>query len=72
MTVHQLINFLVKVMLIELMAVIGLGVSIAELIGGAKKWRLVLRAGLGTLVLAPTCSMSEWPGHPPLSGPGAR
>ena len=45
MTVDQFINALVTIMLIEMMVAVGLSVSIAELIGVARNWRLVLQAG---------------------------
>jgi len=57
MTIDQLINVLVTIMLIEMMAAIGLGVTLAELTGIAKNWRLVLRAGLANYVCVPSVTV---------------
>jgi BASS family bile acid:Na+ symporter len=57
MSMDQLINILVIVMLVEMMAAIGLGVSIAELIGVAKNWRLVIQAGLANYIGVPAITV---------------
>jgi BASS family bile acid:Na+ symporter len=57
MTVDQLINVLVIIMLVEMMVAIGLGVSIAELISVAKNWRLVLQAGLANYICVPAITV---------------
>jgi BASS family bile acid:Na+ symporter len=57
MTMEQLINVLVIVMLVEMMAAIGLGVNTAELIGIAKNWRLVLQAGLANYICVPAITV---------------
>src|SRR5438105_2391138 len=57
MTMDQLINGLVIVMLVEMMIAIGLGVRIAELIGVAKNWRLVLQASLANYVCVPAVTV---------------
>jgi len=57
MTLEQLINVLVIVMLVEMMVAIGLGVSVAELIGVAKNWRFVLRAGIANYIFVPAITL---------------
>jgi BASS family bile acid:Na+ symporter len=57
MTVDQFINALVTIMLIEMMVAVGLSVSIAELIGVARNWRLVLQAGLANYVCVPAVTV---------------
>ena len=53
MTADQAMNLLVTVTLIEMMAAIGLGVSIANLLGVAKDWRLLARAAAANYVCVP-------------------
>jgi BASS family bile acid:Na+ symporter len=57
MTVDQLINVLVITMLVEMMMAIGLGVRIAELIGVARNWPLVIRAGLANYICVPSLTV---------------
>jgi BASS family bile acid:Na+ symporter len=57
MTMDQLINVLVLVMLVEMMVAIGLGVRIAELAESAKNWRFVLRAGMANYVCIPAITV---------------
>jgi BASS family bile acid:Na+ symporter len=56
-TIDQFINLLVTVLLIDMMVAIGVGVRIAELIGVAKNWRLVLQAGLANYVCVPAVTV---------------
>ena len=53
MTIDRLINILVTIMLIEMMVAIGLGVTVAELMGVARNWRLVTQALLANYLLFP-------------------
>src|SRR5262249_53127866 len=57
MTIHQLINVLVTITLVEMMVAIGLGVTFAELLGVARNWRLVGRAALATYVCVPAAAV---------------
>lgn len=57
MTVDQLINVLVIIMLVEMMAAIGLGVRIAELIAVARNGRLVFQAGLANYICVPAITV---------------
>jgi BASS family bile acid:Na+ symporter len=57
MTLDQLINVLVLVMLIEMMLAIGLGVTFVELAGVAKNWRLVGQAALANYVCVPAATV---------------
>src|SRR5262249_6315412 len=57
MTADQLINVLVTVTLVEMMAAVGLGVSLADLVGVAKQWRLVARAALANYVCVPAATV---------------
>jgi bile acid:Na+ symporter, BASS family len=71
MMIDQLINFLVIIMLIEMMVAIGLGVTFAELAAVARDWRLVLQAGLANYVCVPVVTvgllMSFHPADPMVS-----
>src|SRR5262249_12597993 len=53
LTLEQLLNVLVVMMLVVMMAAIGLSVRIAELMAVARDWRLLLRAGLANYVCVP-------------------
>jgi BASS family bile acid:Na+ symporter len=53
MTLDQLINILVTITLIEMMVTVGLQVTLTELLGVARSWRLVTRAALANYVLVP-------------------
>jgi BASS family bile acid:Na+ symporter len=57
MTLDQFINILVTVMVIEMMVAAGLGVSIAELTGVARNWRLMLQAGLANYICVPAATV---------------
>jgi BASS family bile acid:Na+ symporter len=57
MTIHQIINVLVTVTLVEMMVAIGLGVTCAELLGVARNWRLVGRAALANYVCVPAAAV---------------
>jgi BASS family bile acid:Na+ symporter len=57
MTVDQLINLLVTVTLIEMMAAIGLGVRLADLLSVARNWRLIARATLANYVFVPAATV---------------
>jgi bile acid:Na+ symporter, BASS family len=57
MTIDQFTNILVTVLLVEMMAAIGLGVTIAELMGVARNWRLFARAGLANYVCVPAVTV---------------
>ncbi len=57
MTIDQLINLLVTIMLIEMMAAIGLGVTFAELTNTTKNLSLVLQAGLANYVCVPAVTL---------------
>jgi BASS family bile acid:Na+ symporter len=57
MSLDQLINVLVIIMLVEMMAAIGLGVRIIELIRFARDWRLVLKAGLANYICIPAITV---------------
>jgi bile acid:Na+ symporter, BASS family len=57
MTIDRLINILVTIMLIEMMIVIGLGVTFVELIGVVRNWRLVVQAALANYVFVPAATL---------------
>jgi BASS family bile acid:Na+ symporter len=57
MTVDQLVNVLVMILLIEMMVAVGLGVTFAELLGVARDWRLVLGAGIANYVCVPAITV---------------
>jgi len=52
-----MITYVMTIMLIEMMVAIGLGVKIAEMIGVARNWRLVLRACLANYVCVPAVTL---------------
>src|SRR5262249_26558153 len=58
MTMDQVINALVTVTLIEMMAVVGLGVTVADLVGVAGNWRLMGRAALADYVCVPAATVA--------------
>ena len=72
MTTSQLSNLLVTVTLVEMMAAIGLGVTIAEVVGVARNGRLLLRAALANYVCVPaaTVGLLLWFRSPPLVAAG--
>ncbi|HTO82730.1 MAG TPA: bile acid:sodium symporter, partial [Methylomirabilota bacterium] len=55
--VDQVINVLVTITLVQLMAAIGLGVTIAEIVPVARDWRLVARAALANYGLVPAITL---------------
>jgi BASS family bile acid:Na+ symporter len=57
MTIDQLIHVVVTVLLIEMMASIGLGVTIADLLAACRNWRFVLQAGLANYVCVPAATV---------------
>ena len=57
MTVDQWINVLVTVTLVELMVAIGLGVSLADVIGVARNGRLVAQAAVANYVCVPLAAV---------------
>lgn len=57
MNLDQLINVLITITLIEMMVAIGLGVTLAELVGVAGNWRLVARAALANYVCVPAVTV---------------
>ena len=57
MNLHEFINILVTIMLVEMMVAVGLGVSIAELMAIARNWRLMLRAGIANYVCVPAATV---------------
>jgi BASS family bile acid:Na+ symporter len=57
MTLDQLINALVTITLIEMMVTVGLGVTLADLVGLARNWRLVVRAGVANYVCVPAATV---------------
>ena len=54
---NQLINVLVTIALVEMMAAIGLGVTVVELVGVARNWRLITRAALANYVCVPAATV---------------
>jgi BASS family bile acid:Na+ symporter len=57
MTVDGLINTLVTITLVEMMAAVGLGVTLAELVSVARNWRLLTRAVLANYVWVPAVTV---------------
>ncbi len=57
MTIHQLVNLLVTVTLIEMMFAVGLGVAVADLARVARNGRLIARAALANYVLVPAATV---------------
>jgi BASS family bile acid:Na+ symporter len=57
MTANQLINLLATITLIEMMATIGLGVTLADVAGTARNWRLVIRTVLANYVFVPAAAV---------------
>jgi BASS family bile acid:Na+ symporter len=57
MNLDQIINLLVTITLIEMMATVGLEVTVAELAGVAQDWRLVARAALANYVCVPAAAV---------------
>jgi BASS family bile acid:Na+ symporter len=57
MTLDQLINIVVTLALVELMVAIGLGVTVAEVLGVARNRRLVAQAALANYVCVPAAAI---------------
>jgi BASS family bile acid:Na+ symporter len=57
MTIDQLTSVLVTLALVAMMAAVGLGVSLAELAGVARNWRLVARAALANYGCVPALTV---------------
>jgi BASS family bile acid:Na+ symporter len=57
MTVEQLINVLVTIALVEMMVAIGLGLTLADLLGVARNGRLVVQAVLANYVCVPAVTV---------------
>lgn len=57
MTIDRLINILVTVLLIEMMATIGLGVSVADLIRVVRSWRVMACAVLANYLCVPAATV---------------
>ena len=57
MTSDQAIQILAAVTLFELMVTIGLGVTLAEIGGVARNWRLVSKAALASYVVFPAAAV---------------
>jgi BASS family bile acid:Na+ symporter len=72
MTIDRLIELLVTITLIEMMVAIGLGVTLADLVGVARNWRLVARAALANYVCVPaaTVGLLHLFGAPPMIAAG--
>jgi bile acid:Na+ symporter, BASS family len=58
MTIDGFINLLAAVTLFEMMATIGLGITVAEVAGVARDWRTVARAGLANYVVVPAAAVA--------------
>src|SRR5215475_8887874 len=58
MPLDRLINALVTITLIEMMVLIGLRVTFAELLDVAKDWHLVARAALANYLLVPALAIA--------------
>ena len=58
MTIDRFVNLLAAVTLFEMMATIGLGVTVAEVLGVARDWRMVARAGLANYVIVPAAAVA--------------
>jgi BASS family bile acid:Na+ symporter len=58
MNMDQVINGLVTITLIEMMVATGLGVKVADLVGVARNWRLVVRASLANYLVVPAVTVS--------------
>src|SRR5262245_25935930 len=58
MSLDRLINILVTITLIEMMVLIGLRVTFAEIAGTVRNWRLVARAAAANYVLVPVAAIA--------------
>src|SRR5581483_8040288 len=57
MTIDQLMNVLVTIMLIVMMVAIGIGVSVAEFTNVSRNWRLVFQAFLANYICIPAITV---------------
>jgi BASS family bile acid:Na+ symporter len=57
MTINQVIDVLITLTLIEMMAAIGLGVTVGDLAGVLKNWRLVVQAVVANYVCVPAITV---------------
>lgn len=57
MSMDRLINILVMITLIEMMVAVGMSVTLADLLGVARNWRLVTRAALANYVCVPAVTV---------------
>jgi BASS family bile acid:Na+ symporter len=57
MSIDQIANLLVTITLIELMVAVGLSVTLADLAGVARDWRLATRATLANYVVVPAATV---------------
>src|SRR5262245_37126422 len=58
MSIDKIINILVSVTLFEMMATIGFGVTVQQVLEVARNWRLVGRAAIASWVLVPACAVA--------------
>src|SRR6187431_273952 len=72
MSVDQFVNIFVTVTLVEMMAALGLGVTLAELFEVAKRGHLIVRTALANYVLVPgaTVALLLWFQTPPMIAAG--
>jgi BASS family bile acid:Na+ symporter len=57
MTIERFVNLLATVTLFEMMATIGLGVTLAEIMGVVRDWRTLGRAGLANYAIVPAAAV---------------
>ncbi|MGE5608072.1 MAG: bile acid:sodium symporter family protein [Bacillota bacterium] len=57
MTADQFVNILATVTLLEMMFAIGLGVTVSDVVGVARNWRIVCRAILANYLLVPAVAV---------------
>jgi BASS family bile acid:Na+ symporter len=57
MSLDRLINLIVSIALIEMMVLVGLQVTIAQLLATIKDWRLIARAALANYLLVPAAAV---------------
>ena len=58
MTIDRFVNLLAAVTLFEMMVTIGLGVAVAEIVGVARDWRAMARAGFANYVIVPAAAVA--------------
>lgn len=57
MTINQVINILAMITLLEMMVTIGLGVTLGEVVGIARDWRMLVRAAVANYLLVPAVAV---------------